>query len=545
MPDAVSSAEHPFDHLYMKPETARQVPKVEGNLYVIDGQVLKWTGKSSEVQVPILRAGELKNGRISIGSYGMLTDKEAMAAVHAAQKAYNYGRGEWPRMGPKNRIEAMEKFVAGLKSMRDEIVELLMWEICKVKDDASKEVDRTITYIVDTLKALKDMENRDSTFITDTGVTAQIRRAPLGVVLCAGPFNYPFNETYTTLIPALLMGNTVVMKLPRVGVACHFPTFRLFVECFPKGVVNVISGSGRETMPPIMKSGLLDSFAFIGTSHAADELVKAHPKPHRLKLTLGLEAKNVAIVLPDADLDNIAVPECVLGSLSYCGMRCTAIKIIFVHESISGKFLEKFCATVDALPMGLPWENGVKITPLPEEHKPGYLRELVDDALGKGAKVANKRGNMFDRTFVAPTVLVNVNESMRVFHEEQFGPLVPVVSYRNLDEIFDYLSKSQYGQQAAIFGKEDTRTISTLIDDLVHQVARVNINSQCQRGPDTMPFTGRKDSAIGTLSVTDALRCFSIRSVVATKVDREINKKIVQEIVKSNSSRFLRLEHLF
>lgn len=262
------------------------------------------------------------------------------------------------------------------------------------------------------------------------GITAQIRRKPVGVVLCVGPFNYPFNETYTTLIPSLIMGNTVVMKLPRVGVACHFPTLPLFRDCFPAGAVNVISGSGRETMPPLMKSGLLDAFAFIGTSQAADDLMKAHPKPHRLRSVLGLQAKNPAIVLADADIDRVAVPECVLGSLSYNGQRCTALKIIFVHESVADRFLTKYCEAVDALPIGLPWTAGTKITPLPEENKPGYLKELVVDACSKGAKIANKRGGQFDKTFVSPTVLINVDESMRIYHEEQFGPLVPVVTFK-------------------------------------------------------------------------------------------------------------------
>ncbi len=107
------------------------------------------------------------------------------------------------------------------------------------------------------------------------------------------------------------------------------------------------------------------------------------------------------------------------------------------------------------------------------------------------------------------------------------------------------MSQSPYGQQAAIFGRDNTSVLAELMDDLVHQVSRVNLNTQCQRGPDSMPFTGRKDSAIGTLSVTDALRAFSIRSVVATKVDKEVNRKIVEEIVRKNESQFLRLEHLF
>ena len=357
------------------------------------------------------------------------------------------------------------------------------------------------------------------------------------------------------------MGNTVVMKLPRVGVACHFPTLELFRDCFPAGVVNIISGSGRETMPPIMRSGLLDGFAFIGTSQAADDLLKGHPAPHRLRTVLGLQvfgaevlfhlhppdgkAKNPAIILPDADIENVAIPECVLGSLSYNGQRCTALKIIFVHESVMDRFLGKFCEAVDSLPMGLPWLNGVKITPLPEENKPGYLKELIEDAVSKGARIANANGGKFDRTLVAPTVLVNVTESMRIYHEEQFGPVIPVVAYKDISEVDRYLAASQFGQQASIFSTKDMDTIASLVDDLVHQVARVNLNAQCQRGPDSLPFTGRKDSAYGTLSVTDALRAFSIRSVVATKVDKEVNRVILENILKSGKSNFLKMEHLF
>lgn len=112
--------------------------------------------------------------------------------------------------------------------------------------------------------------------------------------------------------------------------------------------------------------------------------------------------------------------------------------------------------------------------------------------------------------------------------------------------MYEYLAQSNYGQQAAVFGgRENTKQIAELMDDLVHQVSRVNLNAQCQRGPDSMPFTGRKDSAIGTLSISDALRAFSIRSVVATKIDKDLNRQIFETVVKNGESKFLRLEHLF
>lgn len=164
-------------------------------------------------------------------------------------------------------------------------------------------------------------------------------------------------------------------QLPRTGYLCHMPTLDLFASCFPPGVVNTISGSGRSTMPPAMKSGKVDVFAFIGTNSAATQLIKEHPAPHRLRICLGLDAKNPAIVLPSADIKT-SVSEAVLGSLSYNGQRCTALKIIFVHESLADQFVPAFAAEVDKLKIGLPWEAGVKITPLPEPDKPDYIRKV-------------------------------------------------------------------------------------------------------------------------------------------------------------------------
>jgi len=532
-------ADKPFEKFFLPGDSNIKPPFCPGDRYLIGGEIRTWKGEMCPVHSPIWFQGAKE--ATTIGSYAMVGEKEAVEAVNAAVKAYDHGRGEWPRMPAKARIERVEQYLTRLRSKRDEIVNLLMWEICKNKEDSEKEVDRTIKYVEDTIKALKDLENKDSTFHSDGGVVAQVRRAPFGVVLCCGPFNYPFNETYTTLIPALIMGNAIIMKLPRVGVLCHMPTLDLFQSIFPPGVVNVISGAGRVTMPAIMKTGQIDVFAFIGTSKAADSVQKAHPNPHRLRVCLGLEAKNPAIILPDADLD-VTVSECILGSLSFNGQRCTALKILFVHESISDQFVSKFTKAVDNLKMGLPWEQGVKITPLPEEGKPGYLQELLKDAQSKGAKIVNSAHGM-DRTLVFPSVVFPVTNQMRVYHEEQFGPLVPIATFKNLDEIFEYLATSPYGQQASIFSKT-TSTIASLVDVLVNQVSRVNINTQCQRGPDSFPFTGRKDSAYGTLSVFDALRVFSIRSLVATK-ETNVNTSILKDIINERKSNFLRMDYLF
>jgi glyceraldehyde-3-phosphate dehydrogenase (NADP+) len=136
-----------------------------------------------------------------------------------------------------------------------------------------------------------------------------------------------------------------------------------------------------------------------------------------------------------------------------------------------------------------------------------------------------------------------VDARMRLWREEQFGPVVPVVPFRSLDEPLHYVVESNYGQQVSLFGR-DPAAIGALIDPLVNQVSRVNLNSQCQRGPDTFPFTGRKDSAEGTLSVSDALRVFSIRALVAAK-GTDANKALVTEILRGRRSNWLSTDFIF
>merc|ERR1719454_640177 len=196
-----------------------------------------------------------------------------------------------------------------------------------------------------------------------------------------------------------------------------------------------------------------------------------------------------------------------------------ALKLLFIHEKIVDEFVKLFAEAVDAMKLALPWEDGVKLTPLPEPSKPKYLAELIDDAESKGAKVVNGLGKQQNGPFVRPTVLYPCKSEMRVWQEEQFGPLIPIASFSSFDQCYQYLAESPFGQQAAVFTK-DVQKCAPLLDALALSVGRVNVNAQCQRGPDTFPFTGRKSSALGTLSVSEALKTVSIESVVATKDDK-------------------------
>ncbi|MDI9858874.1 NADP-dependent glyceraldehyde-3-phosphate dehydrogenase [Flectobacillus roseus] len=509
---------------------------IEQREYLVNGEMRQWAGKTQDVWSPVYVKTEKGLEQKRIGSYPITDAPDAIEVLYAAVKAYNNGRGKWPSMSVKQRIECVERFTQKMIQKRDEVVKLLMWEIGKSLGDSQKEFDRTVQYIYDTIDALKDIDRNSSTFLIEEGIIGQVRRSPLGVVLCMGPFNYPLNETFTTLIPALIMGNTLLFKPPKHGTLLHYPLLEAFRDSFPAGVINTVYGRGNSVIPSLMESGKIDVLTLIGSSKVADKLKKMHPKVNRLRAILGLDAKNAAIVTESSDLE-LAVKECMLGSLSFNGQRCTALKIMFVHETLIEKFNQRMAEEIGKLKLGLMWEKGVNITPLPEPNKPAYLKELIEDAKLHGAKVINENGGESFKSFVFPALLSPVTSQMKIWHEEQFGPVVPVVPFNNIEEPIEYITNSSHGQQVSIFGT-DVNQISELIDAAVNQVSRVNINAQCQRGPDTFPFTGRKDSAEGTLSVTAALRSFSIRTVVATKQTAE-NKALVNQIVENQESNFL------
>ncbi len=502
-----SLAEIPVEHRFRK---------LDQSSYLVNGEMRRWEGKMAEVHSPLLIRdfnGEAKGPLL--GSYPWMDAKAALETLDAAKKAYNRGLGTWPLMSVEERIACVEKFLGGMVAVRDQVVNLLMWEIGKTLPDAQKEFDRTVEYVRDTIKDLRATTTEGLETSTTGGIASRVEKGPRGVVLCMGPFNYPLNETLTTLMPALLMGNTIVVKPPKIGVLLYQPLLKAFQESFPPGVVNTVYGDGAEVITPIMKDGGVSSLSFIGSDKVADIIVKSHKGPSPLHTVLGLGAKNPGVILPDADIAR-AVEESVIGSLSYNGQRCTALKMIFVHRSVAEEFVEKFSAKVAQLKQGMPWIKGAQITPLAEPNKVNYMREYIDDAVVHGARVINAGGGEAEGTLFTPAVLYPVARESKIYHQEQFGPVVPIVPFDDVSEVAKWLQESPYGQQLSVFtsNPRELKSFAWLTRNLV---TRINVNTQCQRGPDNLPFAGRKNSAMGTLSIRDALNEFSISTVLAGK----------------------------
>ena len=381
---------------------------------------------------------------MKIGELPQMTEAEAVKTLEGAVEAWNGGMGAWPQMSSEDRLQAIERVVSKLLSKRTEMVNALMYEIGKNYKDAESEVDRTVKFIRESIEELRKGYHVQRTTIGST--LAYIKRAAIGVILALGPANYPLNETYAMIIPALLTGNVVVVKIPAVGGLVHLLTLEAFASELPPNTISFVSGGGRKTCPPMMKTGKVDGLAFIGGSKAADDLITSHPEPHRLKVFSQLEAKNMAIFLDDVFDDEKALDEAldasISGSLSYNGQRCTALKLLFVPSSKKEAFSSRFQEKVSNLRVGFPWVGmedrsaASQITPLPNKKRTAYMQELIEDARGKGAKIVG--GEIVggdDSTLMIPAVVSGVKKGMKLWEEEQFGPVVAVSWYDDLDEV--------------------------------------------------------------------------------------------------------------
>lgn len=454
-------------------------------------------------------------------------------------------------------------------SLRDELAHILQWEIGKNVADAYNEVDRTAAFVENALQLAERASDLTGAWSTVGSNRFFIKRAAIGVVLALAPFNYPLNECYATVLPALIMGNIVVLKIPTTGGLVHLKTFAALAKHLPPGTIHFVAGSGRATMPAIMATGHVDALAFIGGSRAADELIQAHPHPHRLKTFLQLEAKNLGIVLPDRrwrDYDRYEtvlrphVDQLVTGALSYNGQRCTAIKLIFVpdnddDDTTANLIVAKIVDKVRGLPIGLPWQQhstgGASssssssttvystITPLPNHDRVRYLQSLLRDAVEKGATIYYG-GDMIggaNSTLMRPAVVYPVSPGMRLYSEEQFGPIVAIAKYNAVDDLLDYARHSDHAQQVALFGY-DTVMIQQLIDAWGSVYGKICINTVPGRSPDTIPFAGRKSSALGVMSIRDALFEFSIPTVIAAPAGETAGTAMVLDALMT-TTRFL------
>jgi glyceraldehyde-3-phosphate dehydrogenase (NADP+) len=494
-----------------------------------------------------------------VGSIPQFMDDDAVHMINEASKYYNGGTNKWTAQTTlQERVQMIRNVLADLNRNRDEIIRILMWEISKNYDDAAAEIDETLEFFDQlVLTALKDPvyttgQWHDIPSGGSTTTTALTKRTALGIVLISS-YYFPISDIYRILLPALLMGNVCILKLPSVGGLVHIFTQEYFAAHLPPGSIYFASSPGPMLLTAMIETGKVDALALVGgTIDPTNNLLTRHPHPHKFKVFLQLMAKNAAIILPDLlDPKNIdtlyenALKESIKGSLTYSGQLTTALKVYFVPKAFAEKFALELAERVEQTPIGLPWQKHVmsdgttqysQITPIPLFARITDITHRIDDAVKKGARIVNdnggKRIGVLRSTLIRPTVLYPLKKNMKFYHEESYGPIILIAPYETIEEAYDYIDNNPFSQQISIFGHNRTM-ISNIIDRFGAIVGRININTQCTRVPDILPFTQRRSSGMGIMSITDMLKEFTVPTVLSHK-NHDLNEVLVDELTSSS-----------
>ncbi|MDY2630334.1 MULTISPECIES: NADP-dependent glyceraldehyde-3-phosphate dehydrogenase [unclassified Clostridium] len=450
-------------------------------------------------------------GNCLVGKVPAMTKEEVDFAIKNAKET----QISWKNVPVNKRAEILYKAADLLIEKSDEMSDIMMREIGKDKKSCESEILRSADYVRFTADTAKNLSGEsipgDSFPGFKKNKISLVTREPLGVVLAISPFNYPVNLASSKIAPALIAGNSVVLKPATQGSLCGLYLAKIFEQAgVPAGVLNTVTGRGSEIGDYIVTHPSIDFINFTGSTEVGTRISKI---TSMVPLLMELGGKDAAIVLKDADLD-LAASNIVSGAYSYSGQRCTAVKRILVVEEVADKLVEKVKEKVEKLKVGNPLD-GAEVVPLIDNKAADFVWELIDDAREKGAHllVGGKR----EENLIYPTLFDNVTTDMRLAWEEPFGPVLPIIRVKDKDEAIEIANKSEYGLQSSVF-TENINEAFYVADKL--EVGTVQVNNKTERGPDHFPFLGVKASGIGTQGIKYSIEAMSRPKATVINIGR-------------------------
>jgi len=418
---------------------------------------------------------------------------DTQAALQAAHDAFP----AWSRTSGRSRSEIMHVAAALFRSRIGELSRLLTAEQGKPLKDSNKELQFSADVI--DYYAEEARRNFGMHFEGDGVPTHSFTmRQPIGVVAAITPWNFPVDLLSWKVGPALAVGCTMVIKPPSEAPLAVSEFIRCFIEAgLPSGVLNLVMGPGRPVGSEMVTNPLSRKIAFTGSTTTG--LWIAQEAAKQLKpATLELGGSAPFVVFKDADLD-LAVSQALRRAFSHAGQICISVNRIFLHESISKEFTDKFTAAARKLKVanGLEFPDA-DLGPMISESGRQTVREHVSDAVAKGARVLagghEPQGVEFSKGyFYLPTVLTNVTPDMRVMQEETFGPVAPIATFKTVDEGIDMANNSPYGLAAYVF-TNDLNTAMYAAERIQSGGVGININDITDI---RAPFGGMKQSGMG------------------------------------------------
>ncbi len=393
---------------------------------------------------------------------------------------------------------------------------LLVREIGKSVGESKSEIVRTAEltdYFADEVQSIHGETIESDDFPGyDKGTTAMVERVAHGVVLCIAPFNYPVNLAASKIVPALLMGNTVIFKPPTQGGVSGLHLARIFEKAgIPPNIFACVTGTGKEIGDYLVSHKNVDAVAFTGSSDTGVAIAGRAPmKP----LLFECGGNNPAVIFPDADM-NLTAREIVKGGFSYAGQRCTAIKYVLATRGVLDVLLPAVLVQMkELIHVGDPRSPETKLVgPVISPDIAQIIQGWIDESVGLGATIA--AGGTHENAYIQPTVLTGVSPTMPVVVKEVFGPVVSFIEISGMGDAATIINQARFGLQACVFTKDEG---TGLVFAKSLHVGTVQINGSPQRGPDHFPFLGVKQSGIGVQGVRYSLEALSrLKPVVLNK----------------------------
>jgi acyl-CoA reductase-like NAD-dependent aldehyde dehydrogenase len=438
------------------------------------------------------------------------TVEDAREAIDAAAAAFEIW-SEWPQ---GKRADVLRKAVELVRFHEKELARLLTNEQGKPIREAILEIRRfahTIEYYAGLGKNIR------GGYIPqiDEGKYGLILKRPLGVVGAIVPWNFPVSLMGNKIGPALLAGNTMVIKPAETTPLTDLKVVGLFLEAgLPKGAINVVTGRGSVVGEEIVTNPKVRKIGFTGSTEVGRQ-VMASAAAQIKRVTLELGGSDPMIVCEDANMDE-AVKAAAVGRFFNCGQACLAIKRLYLFDSIADGFIDKLAARVKKLKVARGLTEGAVVGPLHTESQRAEVESQVQDAISRGARVVTGaerlKGDEYDRGhFYAPTLLADVPENARVATEEVFGPALPIFRVKSLDEAIEKANDSIFGLGSSVWTNDLNR--ATKAAERI-QAGYTWINSP-QIIFDELPFGGFKQSGLGKEHGTEALDYYTeTKSVV-------------------------------
>jgi len=449
----------------------------------------------------------------SIGRIQAIDQDEIDDVIEKADKAQKV----WRKYSVEDRAVILKKAADLLRQNVKEIADMKSLEIGKPIKSALSSVMRSADIVEYTANQLDIVNQQDVYNSSDfpganDKKTSIVSREPAGIVLAITPFNYPINLAVTKIAPALLGGNAVVVKGSTQGSICTAMLVEVFNKAgVPKGVISFVSGRGSEIGDYLVSHKKIKVVNFTGSSAVGKSIVA---KAGLKTMIMELGGKDAALVLNDCDLD-FAVNQIVEGAFSYAGQRCTAIKRVFVEKILHDEFIVRLYDVVKQKYnlVGDPRKEETQMGPIISEEQTNYIQELIFDAVESGAKIV--LGGTRKANYMDATILDNVNVDMRIAWEEQFGPVLPIISCDSVEQMIELHNKSEYGLGGSIF-TSNIELAKDIAKEL--QTGVIQINAKSERYPDNFPFLGIKDSGLGVQGIRWSIESMmKIKSVVENK----------------------------